>query len=119
MVHHFVVESEAVKRRFSVYVVFAIGRRTAQLYVGKTGDDNIGCTPIIFCCGNYFSCNKTEQHESWHYEYVFEHFDHYTEVEETRKSRTKKINEMGRWLNQKITKLASALPNVKWLRVQR
>ncbi len=121
MAHHFIVEPAALKRSFSVYVVLAIGRRHTQLYVGKTGDNNIGCNPVISRCGNHFSYNdlhsqirnKIEKHEDWQYEYIFDHFDTYTEDKNARRLRTDRINEMERWLNQKIKSLAASLPHVE------
>ena len=45
MAYQFSLEPEALKRKFSVYVVVAIRNDQVKLYIGKTGDnreDRIG-----------------------------------------------------------------------------
>lgn len=114
MAYEFSIESEALKRRYSVYVVIAESDDGAKLYVGKTGDNREGCNPIISRCGNHFSYNKIhsqvrnklEAHEDWSYTYVFDHFDEYPEDEALRRERIDRINEMERWLNQRIAQIA-------------
>lgn len=114
MAYEFSIEPEALKRRYSVYVVIAECDDGAKLYVGKTGDNREGCNPIISRCGNHFSYNKIhsqvrnklEAHEDWSYTYVFDHFDEYPEDEALRRERIDKINEMERWLNQLVAEVA-------------
>ncbi|MEJ2611366.1 MAG: hypothetical protein P8179_15110 [Candidatus Thiodiazotropha sp.] len=114
MAHQFSVEPQALKRRYSVYVVIAEGNGVISLYVGKTGDNREGCNPLISRCGNHFSYNKIpsqvrnklEAHEDWSYTYVFDHFDEYPEEEDARRTCIDRINEMERWVNSKMQELA-------------
>ncbi|WNO11165.1 hypothetical protein [Teredinibacter sp. KSP-S5-2] len=114
MAHTFTLNSEAIKREFSVYVVIASNDVEIDLYVGKTGDNREGCNPIISRCGNHFSYNKIHSqvrnkipdHENKEYTYVFDHFGAYTEDEHQRKQLVDQINEMERFLNQEINELS-------------
>ncbi|RJP63040.1 MAG: hypothetical protein C4535_19940 [Comamonadaceae bacterium] len=107
MTYTFDINPEALKRRFSIYVVVAQGDGETLLYVGKTGDNREGCNPLISRCGNHFSYNKIhsqvrnkiEAHENWRYTYVFDHFDEYCDDLAERRERIDRINEMERWLN--------------------
>lgn len=118
MAHTFELNSEALKRKFAVYVVIATDGKTFDLYVGKTGDNREGCNPLISRCGNHFSYNKIHSqvrnklsnHEEKQYTYVFDHFGDYVEDEEIRKPLIDMINEMERFLNQEIAKLAEKIP---------
>lgn len=118
MAHTFKIEPEALKRCFSVYVVVAKRGAETKLYIGKTGDNSKGCNPIISRCGNHFSHNKIhsqirnnlEAHEDWQYTYAFEHFDPYPQCEKARTECLARINEMERWLNKMIQKLAEVCP---------
>ena len=108
-VYSFEVRPESIARAFSVYVVVAVRQRPEFLYVGKTGDNRAGCNPIISRCGNHFSYfrvhsqirNKIADHEKYSYRYFFVHFDRYREDRSNRNA-IDRINEMERWLNQKI-----------------
>ena len=110
---------ESLKRRFSVYVVMASNSSAGdrKLYVGKTGDNREGCNPLISRCGNHFSYNdmhsqlrnKLTDHEDREYTYVFDHFDDYFADEQQRRKSVDRINEMERWLNQEIQKIAGAV----------
>lgn len=119
MAHTFTLNSEALKREFSVYVVIASNDTEISLYVGKTGDNREGCNPIISRCGNHFSYNKIHSqvrnkisdHENKKYTYVFDHFGEYTEDEVQRKVLVDQINEMERYLNQEINKLSEEFGN--------
>ena len=110
MAHKFSLNSATLLRRFAVYVVVARGENDTKLYVGKTGDNREGCNPIISRCGNHFSYNKIHSqvrnkltdHESRNYTYVFDHFGEYHKDKKTRQFSIDEINEMERWLNQKI-----------------
>jgi len=110
MAYKFMLSPESLKRKFSVYVVIAKGERDVKLYVGKTGDNREGCNPLISRCGNHFSYNKIHSqvrnkladHESRTYTYIFDHFDEYIDDEDKRRESINRINEMERWLNEKI-----------------
>lgn len=117
-VYSFEVNKESIKRMFSVYVVVAYRGKHFYLYVGKTGDNREGCNPVISRCGNHFSYNKihsqirnkiseldpNDTHESYNYKYFFIHFDAYNESGINQIS-IDRINEMERWLNQKVQNL--------------
>lgn len=123
MAHHFSIEPEALKRRYSAYVVVAEGNGIINLYVGKTGDNREGCNPMISRCGNHFSYNKIhsqvrnklEAHEDWSYTYIFDHFDDYPEEEDARRICIDRINEMERWVNVEAQKLATCYKDVSVL----
>lgn len=113
MAFKFTLNKESIKRRLAVYVVVAKGRIDTKLYVGKTGDNNDGCNPVISRCGNHFSYNSAHSqirneipdHESHDYTYVFEHFYGYPDDAKERRLRIDKINEMERRVNQRVQKL--------------
>lgn len=123
MAHQFSIEPEALKRRYSTYVVVAKGSDGIKLYIGKTGDNREGCNPMISRCGNHFSYNhihsqvrnKMEAHEDWSYTYVFDHFDEYPDDVAVRRECINRINEMERWVNFEAQKLASKYINVQVL----
>jgi hypothetical protein len=123
MAHQFSIEPEALKRRFSAYVVVAAGDEGIKLYVGKTGDNREGCNPMISRCGNHFSYNKIhsqvrnklENHENWSYTYIFDHFDEYSDDGESRRVCIDRINEIERWLNMEAQQLANKYYNVQVL----
>ena len=110
MAYKFKLNPESLKRKFSVYVVIAEGEKDVKLYVGKTGDNREGCNPLISRCGNHFSYNKIHSqvrnkladHEARTYIYIFDHFDEYIDDEDKRRDSINRINEMERWLNEKI-----------------
>jgi hypothetical protein len=123
MPHAFTLHSESIRRKFAVYVVIARAGANTMLYVGKTGDNNDGCNPVISRCGNHFSYNdvhsqvrnKLDDHEDREYTYVFENFDDYHEDKATRRTCIDRINEMERWLNQQIQALAASCPRLSLL----
>lgn len=110
MPYQFTLNPESLKRQFSVYVVIAKGIGDTKLYVGKTGDNREGCNPVISRCGNHFSYNKIHSqvrnkipdYEHREYTYVFDHFGEYSDDVSQRREAIDKINEMERWLNEKI-----------------
>jgi hypothetical protein len=110
MAHTFALNKESLKRKYSVYVVVARGPDNTKLYVGKTGDNNEGCNPVISRCGNHFSYNKIhsqlrnkiDDHETREYTYIFDHFDDYPENAAARRDCIDKINEIERWVNVQI-----------------
>jgi hypothetical protein len=117
MAYKFKLNSDSLKRRFSVYVVIARGTRDTKLYVGKTGDNRDGCNPVISRCGNHFSFNKVHSqvrnlipdYEDRRFTYVFEHFDCYDGNLERRRLAVERINEMERWLNEKMQEAIKAI----------
>ena len=123
MPYEFTLHSESLKRRFAVYVVVAKSKHNTKLYVGKTGDNNDGCNPVISRCGNHFSYNdihsqvrnKLEDHEKREYTYVFDHFDEYHSSKSERRVCIDRINEMERWLNQEIQADLSSLKDIELL----
>ena len=123
MAYKFKLNSESLKRKFSVYVVIASGKQDTKLYVGKTGDNREGCNPIISRCGNHFSYNKIHSqvrnkladHEEREYIYIFDHFDDYAEDENIRRNSIDRINEMERWLNEKIQKTLHSIKGCELL----
>ena len=123
MPYSFKIDSQTLKRRFSVYVVVAKSQHNTKLYVGKTGDNNDGCNPIISRCGNHFSYNKNhsqvrnkiEDHEEREYTYVFDHFDEYHSDESERRNSIDRINEMERWLNHELKSAIDSMKNTQLL----
>lgn len=119
MTYTFKLNQAALKREYSVYVVVAKTENSAQLYVGKTGDNREGCNPIISRCGNHFSYNKIHSqirnkmydHENLMYTYIFDHFGQYPENSKIRRGLIDLTNEMERFLNQEVMKLASKYHN--------
>lgn len=109
MAHRLVVEGEALKRRFSVYVVVCRKSGEMAVYVGKTGDNRAGCNPLISRCGNHFSYNQIHSqlrnkllgHEDYQYVFIFNHFSDYSAQTETADN-VNEINEMERWVNQEL-----------------
>ncbi len=123
MTYTFEIHPQALKRRFSVYVVVAQGGHETLLYIGKTGDNREGCNPLISRCGNHFSYNKIhsqvrnkiEAHENWRYTYVFDHFDDYCDNSGDRRERIDRINEMERWLNSEVQGVVVNMAGVRVL----
>ena len=87
-VHRFSFPSEAIKRKWAVYIIVAShkisGHRMA--YIGKVGDNRDGCNPILSRIGNHFSHTKTHSQMRKHmgtvvddhcYEAFFTHFGCY------------------------------------------
>lgn len=121
----FEVNSEALKRNFSIYIVWAKNKVNNLIYIGKTGDNRYGCNPIISRCGNHFSYNnihsqirnKIKHHENYKYKYYFIHFDKYQDNSSNRES-INKINEMERWLNQKLQFILKSEPKLSNLKIE-
>jgi hypothetical protein len=59
-VYRFTVPGHSTRRELAVYVVVArkLGGCEFFIYVGKTGDNNAGCNPVISRAGNHFSYNE-------------------------------------------------------------
>lgn len=123
MPYEFTLHSESIKRRFAIYVVVAKAAHNTKCYVGKTGDNNDGCNPVISRCGNHFSYNdihsqvrnKLEDHEEREYTYVFDHFDEYHLSKSDRRICIDRINEMERWLNEEIQAALSSMKGIELL----
>jgi hypothetical protein len=123
MAFEFTLHRESIKRKFAVYVVVAKGDHDTKVYVGKTGDNNDGCNPVVSRCGNHFSYNemhsqvrnKLDDHEEREYTYVFDHFDDYHADLRERRVSVDRINEMERWLNQEIYAVLGCKENIELL----
>jgi hypothetical protein len=108
MAFTFTLHKESPKKNFAVFVVMAKSSKNTKLYVGKSGDNNDGCNPLISRCGNHFSYDEMysqirnylddhEDHEDREYTYVVEHFDDYPERAIARWTCIDNINEIERW----------------------
>jgi hypothetical protein len=123
MPYEFTLHRESLKRKFAVYVVVARSTQNTKVYVGKTGDNNDGCNPLISRCGNHFSYNdvhsqvrnKLDDHETREYIYLFDHFDDYHPNKDDRRICVDRINEMERWLNQEVHAALSTRKDVVFL----
>lgn len=72
-----------------MYVVIAKSTENTKLYVGKTGDNNDGCNPLISRCGNHFDSVRRECID--------------------------RINEMERWLNEEIQAVLKGKESIQLL----
>jgi hypothetical protein len=114
MAHMFSLGPDCMKRQFSVYVFVARGGRNTKLYVGKTGDNNEGCNPVISRVGNHLSySHRISQLRNYIPDVdrrtltcVFDHFGPYSEDEELRSRALDMINEMERWLREEVSLVA-------------
>jgi hypothetical protein len=60
-VFEFEIPYHATRREWAVYVIVAKHRTETDkmfFYVGKVGDNRVGCNPLISRIGNHFSHNK-------------------------------------------------------------
>jgi hypothetical protein len=121
------ITKPSLLRYFSVYVAIAESRNKTYLYVGKTGDNRDGCNPIISRIGNHFSYNKIhsqlrnkiDNHNDYEYSLFFENFFAYNEEDkEGNQHNLELINEMERWLNEKILVLSKSFKNLEFLNPQ-
>ena len=110
----FFIPGKATEQKWAVYIILAenIENKTERIYVGKVGDNNIGCNPIISRIGNHFSHNKvhsqirnklTESTTNCNYRIFYKLYEKY-EIENHLKNRNK-INEIERHLNKAIQDL--------------
>lgn len=107
-VHHFHVPGEATRREYAVYIIIACHRKNGKLrfYVGKTGDNGVGCNPVISRAGNHLSFNpihsqsrnKLGDPENYDLDFFFTSFGSYVDPSESREG-IYLINEMERQLN--------------------
>ncbi len=121
-VHKFTLNTASLERKFSVYIIIAKGlamKKDIALYVGKTGDNRMGCNPIISRCGNHFSYNKIHSQMrnkitsylknkllDREYTFLFVHFYDYDDKNlASNKIKIYKINEAERQLNKKVQDL--------------
>ena len=114
---------EALLRYLSIYISIAEKKDSIKLYVGKTGDNRVGCNPIISRIGNHFSFNpihsqirnKIRNHDEWDFTFIFENIEKYDENSKDKKSQIDSINEMERWANEKLLIIASSFKNCEFL----
>lgn len=110
----FFIPAKATEQKWAVYIILAenIEHKTEFIYVGKVGDNNIGCNPIISRIGNHFSHNKThsqirnklkENTTNCNYKIFYKLYEKY-EIANHIQSRNK-INEIERHLNKSIQDL--------------
>ena len=108
-VHHLRVPGDAARRVFAVYVLVARhrNRKTVSFYVGKTGDNRVGCNPMISRAGNHLSFNplhaqarkrvrNPEQHD---FDFFYTCFGPYVPPSRSRRG-VDLVNEMERQLNR-------------------
>ena len=110
----FFIPAKATEQKWAVYMILAenIEHKTEFIYVGKVGDNNIGCNPIISRIGNHFSHNKIhsqirnklkENTTNCNYRIFYKLYEKY-ELESHLQNRNK-INEIERHLNKSIQDL--------------
>ena len=110
----FFIPAKATEQKWAVYIILAenIEHKTEFIYVGKVGDNNIGCNPIISRIGNHFSHNKIhsqirnklkENTTNCNYRIFYKLYEKY-ELESHLQNRNK-INEIERHLNKSIQDL--------------
>lgn len=110
----FFIPAKATEQKWAVYIILAenIEHKTEFIYVGKVGDNNIGCNPIISRIGNHFSHNKIhsqirnklkENTTNCNYRIFYKLYEKY-EIESHLQNRNK-INEIERHLNKSIQDL--------------
>jgi hypothetical protein len=108
-VRHLHVPGDATRREYAAYVAVATHRQTGarRFYVGKTGDNRVGCNPLISRAGNHFSYNDVHSQmrnylpgdpEDYDYDYFYTGFGPYADPEQSRQG-IDIINEMERQLN--------------------
>lgn len=110
-IYQFNIPGHSTRREWAVYVIVAsndIDKRKF-LYVGKVGDNNSGCNPMISRIGNHFSYNKIHSQIRNKIGEITTDFDyqvHYTTFGQydinTHQTGRLKINEVERRLNMFI-----------------
>src|SRR2546429_201112 len=110
-VGHFHIPGDATRREYAVYIMVATHRTSGKrkLYVGKTGDNRVGCNPVISRAGNHFSLNKIhsqmrnylvpEDTHDYDFDYFYTTFGTYLTPQQSRDG-IDTINEMERQLNK-------------------
>jgi len=119
MAFTFSPNKESLKRMFAVYAVVAKGAHDTKLHVGKSGDNNDGCNPLISRCGDHFSYNKMHS-SAISLKIVRNVITRMFSITSTitpkenakRRVCIDKINELERWLNQSIQRLVHGKKNV-------
>lgn len=110
----FFIPGNATEQKWAVYIIISenIQNKTERIYVGKVGDNNVGCNPIISRIGNHFSHNTahsqirnklTENTIECNYRIFYKLYEKY-EIENHSKN-INKINEIERHLNKTIQEL--------------
>lgn len=112
-VSRFTVPGHATRREFAVYIVVARKQRSSEfhLYVGKTGDNRVGCNPVISRAGNHFSYNDIHSQvrnklpmapDFYDFEYFYVTFESYDGSTIQRRTKVDVVNEMERATNQAL-----------------
>ncbi len=110
----FTIPNEATSQKWAIYIIVAENNENnlKLLYVGKVGDNRIGCNPIISRIGNHFSLNQIHSQmrnklnnysEKFNYRIFCKQFNDYNEREH--KENKDKINEFERLLNKYIQEI--------------
>ena len=59
MLYEFEIPGHVTRQEWVVYVIIVVNETKERLfYIGKTGDNRVGCNPIISRIGNHLSHNK-------------------------------------------------------------
>jgi len=115
MKDNFKIPKSSLIQNFAVYIIICKPTKDNDekklLYVGKTGDNRIGCNPIISRIGNHFSFNKVHSQsrnkiqciDNYEFEIFYDHFNEY-KIDDNRDN-IDEINEMERELNKRIQAL--------------
>ncbi|MDR2207208.1 MAG: hypothetical protein LBE36_13750 [Flavobacteriaceae bacterium] len=122
----FEIPGHSTRQEWAVYVIVAkkINSNKKILYVGKTGDNRIGCNPIISRIGNHFSHNtihsqmrnnldKLDDTTDYNYKIFYATFGKYNI--NSHKSDKDKINECERQLNCYVQEQLKDVENVELL----
>jgi hypothetical protein len=101
--------------QWAIYAIIATQKGVSKkhIYIGKVGDNRIGCNPIISRIGNHFSNNKIHSQfrnylkkynlpkpHNFNYKIVYTTFGEYSEMKHT--INRKRINEIERTFNKSI-----------------
>ena len=109
-VGHFHIPGDSTRRRYAVYIMVARHRESGRrlFYAGKTGDNFVGCNPVISRAGNHFSYNRLHSQmrnligspENYDFDYFYTTFADYVPPSETR-THVDQINDFERHLNRR------------------
>ena len=108
-IFNFSIPGFASQREWCVYIIVATSHKTKlkSLYVGKVGDNNKGCNPIISRIGNHLSHNNIHSQlrnrlkTTTDFDYNI-HFATFGSYVESNKHEKDKINELERQLNTQL-----------------
>jgi hypothetical protein len=109
-IFHFSIPGHTSAQKWAVYIIVASHHESLKkyLYVGKVGDNRVGCNPIISRIGNHFSYNKDhsqmrnklDKMTEYNYDIHYATFSDY--LTETHIEGREIINEIERRLNKLI-----------------